>query len=57
MNNTTFNKHDFGDDFTWGVSSSALQTEGAYAIDGKGKSIWDVFVSKKIKFYKTTRIT
>ena len=42
-----FSKEDFGDDFIWGVSSSALQTEGAYCHDGKGQSIWDEFVTKK----------
>ncbi len=44
-----FSKEDFGDDFVWGVSTSALQTEGAYCYDGKGKSIWDEFVTKKRK--------
>lgn len=38
---------DFGKDFDWGVSSSAYQTEGAYNVDGKGLSIWDVFTAKK----------
>lgn len=37
---------DFGTGFTWGVSSSAYQTEGAYLQDGKGLSIWDVFTTK-----------
>lgn len=40
----------FGDDFIWGVSSSAFQTEGASLADGKGPSIWDAFGAKgKIK--------
>lgn len=39
----------FGDSFTWGVSSSAYQTEGAYVDDGKGLSIWDTFTSLKGK--------
>ena len=39
----------FGDDFIWGVSASAAQTEGAYLTDGKGLSIWDVFSAKKNK--------
>ncbi len=40
----------FGDDFAWGVSSSAFQTEGASLADGKGPSIWDAFGAKgKIK--------
>lgn len=34
---------DFGKDFIWGTASSAYQTEGAYNVDGKGLSIWDVF--------------
>lgn len=42
-----FSKTDFGVDFKWGVSSSALQTEGAYQTDGKGPSIWDEFAQRK----------
>jgi len=40
---------DFGDDFIWGVSTSAYQIEGAHNLDGKGPSIWDVFSNKKGK--------
>ena len=44
-----FNKSNFGKDFIWGVSSSALQTEGASTVEGKGKSIWDEFSAGKNK--------
>ncbi|NCD71784.1 GH1 family beta-glucosidase [Mucilaginibacter agri] len=43
------NRKQFGDDFQWGVSAAALQTEGACDVDGKGQSIWDTFSSKKGK--------
>ena len=49
MSDKTFSKNDFGVDFLWGVSSSALQTEGASNVDGKGLSIWDTFVTKPKK--------
>ena len=44
-----YTKADFGDDFTWGVSTAAYQIEGAHNIDGKGVSIWDTFSQQKKK--------
>ncbi|OYU96613.1 MAG: beta-glucosidase [Bacteroidetes bacterium B1(2017)] len=50
-------RSDFGRKFCWGVSASALQTEGAHTLHGKGPSIWDDFVTKgKIKD-KSTHFT
>ncbi len=36
-------------DLKWGVTISAVQTEGAYKKDGKGISIWDTFAKNKSK--------
>jgi beta-glucosidase len=41
----------FGNKFSWGVSSSAYQTEGAMSTDGKGLSIWDTFCSQPGKIF------
>lgn len=43
------NASDFGDDFIWGVATSAYQIEGAHNLDGKGPNIWDDFTTKKRK--------
>ncbi|MEX2597097.1 MAG: family 1 glycosylhydrolase, partial [Salibacteraceae bacterium] len=47
-----YSKSDFGEDFIWGISSSAYQTEGAHNLDGKGPSIWDEFTSRKGRINK-----
>jgi beta-glucosidase len=39
----------FGNEFAWGVSTAALQIEGACDADGKGQSIWDTFSERKGK--------
>lgn len=39
----------FGKEFHWGVSIAAAQNEGAAFEQGRGKSIWDHFASKKGK--------
>ncbi len=41
--------NNFGNDFLWGVSIAAAQNEGAYNIDGRGLSIWDVFSKRSGK--------
>jgi beta-glucosidase len=51
-NTAAFNKQLFGDDFYWGVSTAAFQTEGAWNADGKSPSVWDVFTQKKGKVYE-----
>jgi beta-glucosidase len=39
----------FGKDFIWGVAMAAQQNEGAWNVDGRGPSIWDVFARRQGK--------
>jgi beta-glucosidase len=45
------NRHEFGENFQWGISTAAFQIEGAIEKHGKGKSIWDEFSKKKNKIF------
>jgi beta-glucosidase len=49
MEQQQLSKKLFGDNFVWGVSTAAFQTEGAFDADGKGESIWDHFTKRKGK--------
>ncbi len=47
-----FSRADFGADFKWGVASSSYQTEGAHDVEGKGRSVWDVFANTRGKIHE-----
>lgn len=57
-NELLITKKDFGKSFTWGVSASAFQTEGAWDTDDKGMSVWDVFTrnNRKVKDYHKAKV-
>ncbi|RYZ08331.1 MAG: beta-glucosidase [Myxococcales bacterium] len=37
----------FPKQFTWGAAAASYQIEGAHQAEGKGESVWDMFVRKK----------
>lgn len=47
-------KTPFPHDFLWGAASAAYQVEGAWNEDGKGPSVWDIFVQKDGATYMGT---
>lgn len=47
-------KSAFPNNFLWGAASAAYQVEGAWNEDGKGPSVWDIFVRKEGTTYKGT---
>jgi beta-glucosidase len=49
--------NDFSKDFLWGAASAAAQCEGAWDIDGRTPSIWDMAPSKKIKNGDNCRVS
>jgi len=49
IENANLSKQLFGNDFIWGVSTAAPQTEGAFDADNRGLSVWDVFAQTKGK--------
>lgn len=42
----------FPEDFIWGASTSSYQIEGAHDGDGKGASIWDLFVQREGRIWR-----
>jgi beta-glucosidase len=47
----------FGKDFLWGVAMAAQQNEGAWNVDGRGPSIWDVFARRQGKIKESGKPT
>jgi len=42
----------FPKNFVWGAAAASYQIEGAHQADGKGDSVWDMFVRKKGAVFK-----
>jgi beta-glucosidase len=45
----------FGNQFLWGIAIAAAQNEGAYNVDGRGASIWDVFAKRQGKIKQSAK--
>ncbi|MGE9295247.1 MAG: GH1 family beta-glucosidase, partial [Puniceicoccales bacterium] len=44
--------YQFPDTFKWGVATSSYQIEGGWDRDGKGASVWDLFVEREGRIYR-----
>lgn len=49
MHKDLISSTDFSKDFLWGIATAAPQVEGAYNVDGRGLSVWDVFAKRQGK--------
>jgi beta-glucosidase len=48
-------REDFGEHFTWGVATSALQSEGAHDKYGRTPSVWEEFARRPFKISRRDR--
>lgn len=39
----------------WGVSTSAFQSEGAFNVDGRGSTIWDQFLQRRLSSWEPSK--
>src|ERR1700710_216710 len=42
----------FPKNFAWGAAAAAYQIEGAWDVDGRGPSVWDVFSQEQGKIFE-----
>ena len=47
----------FPSTFTWGAAAAAYQIEGAWNVDGRAPSIWDVFSQQSGRGFEITTAT